>query len=621
MKLQHIAIIFVLIIVPISLIMASYIQNQIDAITLQTAYDANLINATHDAMKAFQLNTTNNMYSSISDSKIRDIQASVNTFYNSLNTSMAQYVQRAKEFEAYVPAILFTLYDGYYIYTSFDNVYSEDATTGKVTLNVNANNKENGLKPYIYYSAKYQLGTNNIIAVNYTLDNLITVYGDVDGAGTKEQYGTRTGYLLDPNAIEVDETNKTVTYNGVEIGEEDLREHLLYLDGSSNNSATVAEGTFTYVFYNNQKVYWDETPGGAKLYRQEDGTISTNPTSQKAWFWYQNYSKTYVQSPEIISELEATRAKSDSAFRFYSEAKVFSEWVNDNLGGITQADLISFENGTSPIGSDNTEYLSENTGNDPIFLTRDNPDNNPMLSESTFNNHRLAVIRKSMESTLNTAITDYSAATSYEYQLPVMTDSDWYSILNNVSMVTFLEGISIGYRIYNNYAIITNNVNKEVVTTSNIYIVARDNNGNREYHQPGCKELFEGVEDGSLTIEKGYPTASFQRQTIRVGEDSTNDEFYYLQDTGAEGTTLTGCYNCIVSGTAEYDVEDIIEGNDLIDFKNSTEAGGNNVPSYKSSEANSTTTAYGKIRTAYLTALARERYDIYKTNFDLDASR
>ena len=109
MKIQHIAIIFVLIIVPISLIMASYIQNQIDAITLQTAYDANLINATHDAMKAFQLNTTNNMYSSISDSKIRDIQASVNTFYNSLNTSMAQYAQRAKDLEAYYASKSFAL--------------------------------------------------------------------------------------------------------------------------------------------------------------------------------------------------------------------------------------------------------------------------------------------------------------------------------------------------------------------------------------------------------------------------------------------------------------------------------------------------------------------------------
>lgn len=591
MKIQHIAIIFVLIIVPISLIMASYIQNQIDAITLQTAYDANLINATHDAMKAFQLNTTNNMYSSISDSKIRDIQASVNTFYNSLNTSMAQYAQRAKDLEAYVPAILFTLYDGYYIYTSFDNIYSEDESTGKVNLDVNANNKVNGLKPYIYYSAKYKLDNGNIISVNYTLDNLITVYGDV-GDG----YETRTGYLIDPSDVVIN-SDKTVQYDGVTITDESLSEHLLFLDGSEGNREKVSEGTFTYVYLNNQKVYWDNG----------------------RWFWYQNYTKTYVESPEIINELNATNARSDSAYRFYSEAKSFSDWVNEKLSGITQADLIKFEDGISPIGTD-MSYLSENTGNEPIFKTDGNPNNNPMVSDSTFNNHRLAVIRKSMESALNTAITDYSAATSYDYQLPVMTDSDWYSILNNVSMVTFLEGISIGYRMYNNYAIITNNVNKEVVTTRNIYIVATDLNGNKEYHQPGCKELFEGVEDGSLTLDNtraiAYPIASFQRQTIRVGEDSSNNQFYYLQDTGETGKTLTGCYNCIVGGTANYNIDDIIEGNDLIDFQNSIEGGGNNTPSYTISDA-----VYQRIRTVYLTALARERYDIYKTNFDLDATR
>lgn len=591
MKIQHIAIIFVLIIVPISLIMASYIQNQIDAITLQTAYDANLINATHDAMKAFQLNTTNNMYSSISDSKIRDIQASVNTFYNSLNTSMAQYAQRAKDLEAYVPAILFTLYDGYYIYTSFDNIYSEDETTGKVNLNVNANNKVNGLKPYIYYSAKYKLDNGNIISVNYTLDNLITVYGDV-GDG----YETRTGYLIDPSDVIIN-SDKSVEYDGVTITDESLSEHLLFLDGSEGNREKVSEGTFTYVYLNNQKVYWDNG----------------------RWFWYQNYTKTYVESPEIINELNATNARSDSAYRFYSEAKRFSEWVNEKLGGITQADLIKFEDGISPIGTD-MSYLTENTGNEPIFKTDGNPNNNPMISDSTFNNHRLAVIRKSMESALNTAITDYSAATSYDYQLPVMTDNDWYSILNNVSMVTFLEGISIGYRLYNNYAIITNNVNKEVVTTRNIYIVATDLNGNKEYHQPGCKELFEGIEDGSLTLDNtraiAYPISSFQRQTIRVGEDSSNDQFYYLQDTGETGKTLTGCYNCIVGGTANYNIDDIIEGNDLIDFENSIEGGGNNTPSYTISDA-----VYQRIRTVYLTALARERDDIYKTNFDLDASR
>ena len=115
MKIQYLAVLFVLIIVPISIVMASYIQNQIDAIMLQTQYDKYLISATYDAVKAFQLNTTNNKYSSISDSKIRDIEAAVNTFYNTLNTSMLDYLSSAQDFRAYTPAILFTLYDGYYI--------------------------------------------------------------------------------------------------------------------------------------------------------------------------------------------------------------------------------------------------------------------------------------------------------------------------------------------------------------------------------------------------------------------------------------------------------------------------------------------------------------------------
>ena len=74
MKLQYLAVICVLIIVPISMVMSVYIQNQIDAITLQSKYDSNLINATYDAVKAFQLNTVNNKYSGISNSKFRDIE-------------------------------------------------------------------------------------------------------------------------------------------------------------------------------------------------------------------------------------------------------------------------------------------------------------------------------------------------------------------------------------------------------------------------------------------------------------------------------------------------------------------------------------------------------------------
>ena len=246
MKLQHIAVMFILIIVPISMVMASYIQNQIDAITLQIAYDSSLINATYDAIKAFQLNTTNNKYSSISDSKIRDIEASISTFYNSLNTSMADYSQASTDLEGYVPAILFTLYDGYYIYSSYDNVYSTsgEGEDEKVQITLNGNNYQNGLKPFVYYSPKYKLNNGNIIVVNYTLDNEITVYGDFGGA---EGYVTKSGYLINPDYVQnINTSAKTLTYNGVLIEPERLSEHLITIE--KQELGTTKEDDYIYIF-------------------------------------------------------------------------------------------------------------------------------------------------------------------------------------------------------------------------------------------------------------------------------------------------------------------------------------------------------------------------------------
>ena len=57
MKLQHIAVIFVIIILPISLVLAAYLGNQITTIQLQTQYSTKLINATYDSLKAFKINT------------------------------------------------------------------------------------------------------------------------------------------------------------------------------------------------------------------------------------------------------------------------------------------------------------------------------------------------------------------------------------------------------------------------------------------------------------------------------------------------------------------------------------------------------------------------------------
>ena len=133
MKLQHLAIIFVIIMLPISMVVTVYIQTQIDTISLQSKYSTELQTATHDAIKAFQLNTINNKYSSLSDSKIRDIEAAINTFYASLATNFGSSGYTKEDLQHYTPALVFNLYDGYYIYSN--------------NYNTQTDNYEYGLKP------------------------------------------------------------------------------------------------------------------------------------------------------------------------------------------------------------------------------------------------------------------------------------------------------------------------------------------------------------------------------------------------------------------------------------------------------------------------------------------
>lgn len=121
MKLQHLAIIFVIIMLPISMVVTVYIQTQIDTIKLQDLYSTKLSTATYDAIKAFQLNTLNNKYSSLSDSKIRDIEASISTFYNSLGSELGASGYDEQSLEQFIPAMVYTMYDGYYIYGKYYN--------------------------------------------------------------------------------------------------------------------------------------------------------------------------------------------------------------------------------------------------------------------------------------------------------------------------------------------------------------------------------------------------------------------------------------------------------------------------------------------------------------------
>ena len=77
MKIQNLAVIFIVIILPISMVLTSYTHSQMKTLDLQISYDTKLDNATYDALKAFQLNTINNTASDLANSKLQDIEASV----------------------------------------------------------------------------------------------------------------------------------------------------------------------------------------------------------------------------------------------------------------------------------------------------------------------------------------------------------------------------------------------------------------------------------------------------------------------------------------------------------------------------------------------------------------
>ncbi len=255
MKIQNLAVIFAIIILPIVIILSYYIHGEVDTIALQTAYDTKLIDSTHDAMSSFEINTANEDLSSVADSLRSIIEASCNVFMNTLATNLGISNAGNAAVDSYIPAILYTLYDGYYIYspTRIPEILTDEngrvVSVGDEGVNLSGGtvaipggtahkynytpggtgtvnyasvgyelgqmlykNKDgtyssqlhtNGLpddtqykeqhilKSYMPYSARYRQGANTDITINYTLDNYLTVERNINNV-----YYSKTGYLI-----------------------------------------------------------------------------------------------------------------------------------------------------------------------------------------------------------------------------------------------------------------------------------------------------------------------------------------------------------------------------------------------------------------------------------------
>ena len=541
MKMQSLAVIFAIIMIPITMAMSIYIQLQIDTISLQTSYDTKLQNATYDAIKAFQLNESNSNTQNIATEKIRDIEASVQTFYNSLAMSLGVGAFGEEELRAYVPALVYTLYDGFYIYGPFKNIENSDKY-------------EYGLKPYVYYSARYKDTMGSLdITVNYTLDNYISIYGKVGS-----EYVTRSGYLINPDDVQnINESNKTLYYKGNLIGPEYLREI---------NSETYKTKTYVqYVYkdtenYQREKIYYDESKG--------------------TWYRISLDRKRIDLKPADYPQGNGGRVYDHSAYYYYKEAKEFSEWVEDKLGGLrlhmAVGDLSNEDQ------KKNVYYISTAKTNDAIFDFSN--DNDPDSTDSIFNDHRRGVIEYTIQTDLIAAIGGYNEIsqindTTYNFKMPILTEEDWDKILNNVSVISFMQGFPIKNKYYNGYSIVTNNKNKEFVDTEYIYFLSSSND---DYHSVYNSEAL-----SKMSNIIGYRNLDYTRKKITNSDNTV--EYYYPQ-------WKMACYDCIVTSSifnTDQSFDHYIENINVSTYVSRTQ---------------------GSIQKAYYTAIGRERYNSYKSN-------
>lgn len=531
MKIQSLAVIFIIIVLPISLVLTSFIQSQIKTVSLQMQYDTKLENATYDALKAFQLNTINSDTSNETDSKMRDIEASVNSFFHSIasNFNMAGYNKEV--LKEYVPALVYTMYDGYYIYSPYNNqldgVYPNGTNEDKMTYK--NGERISGLKPYIFYSCRYKKGMSDFV-ITYSLDNYITIQGIINDKPVND-----SGYLINPDKCTI-LSDESIFYRESIIPKEKLTENFRDM--------------------------------GELVYHEVNGVKKYKKKNENDWFTVLNGKLLYAEPDN--SEYDF------SAYNYYKEAKEFSERVKGYFpGGLSTADAV-FENGET---TQEGKTLAQKLGWAEYDIFKF--DNNGVEIEepnSDFNQHRLDVIRYSIEKNLSIAIANYNTYSNLktDFQMPKLKEDDWDKILRNVSIISFMQGLNIGGKVYNGYSIINNTKNKEVVTEDSIYLAYRN-----KYYRP-TDNFFKTLTEAPI----GVLNINFERKEYYT-EDGEKKYFFPRNELGS--------YSSIVNQNDVYDLE--ANNTNIYDYMQSLAADGKT-----------------NISSAYFTALGRERQSKYRPN-------
>ena len=357
------------------------------------------------------------------------------------------------------------------------------------------------------------------MVITYSLDNYIEIQGSINGKTV-----SRYGYLLSNLTV----NGNNITYNGVNITSEGPLSEKIYL---KNDDGTSEIKELNYIKRNGVKYYTD----GTNVFSVLNGKKS--PTTEIT-----------------VSEINSN----ENARKYFIESYNLMKFIKDN--------------GIDELTTDN--IVKTNNENDYTAVGKIFDFNQDIeLETSNFNIHRMDVIKHSIEKNLSVAISNfnnYSGVTT-EFQMPKLKEEDWDKIMGNISVISFLQGINIGGKVYNGYSVITNTKNEDVVMLDSIYVKKPDG-----IHRITENGLTSAGAVGVFNVNLEARTESDGTKYLPIGGDLSYDSV--ITQNGIN-TSLDDSYD----GDLTKYVRSL--GNDL--------------------------------KKMYYTALARERYGIYRPRTEI----
>lgn len=583
MKIQNMAIIFLAITIPLIALLSYYLELQQKTLTLQSEYDIKLSEATKDGIEAFEINTVD------WGNQSGGTRTNASAMINAVTTSLANQLfisGTAKEYmQSYIPAIVVTMYDGYYIYSpnyvpitkqDVDGLQlfeyaelGEDRTAEEVTETIggavktlkgqilfeqegnasgttNINNAKTEYKHELSNKTSYSEKLTNGKVISYTLDNKISVYGS--NFGVKEGYLTAfedTSILPEVTIIGVGNNTKIKSVKrglNSNMQPEVLSEQIVYYDEGEYKTASYiyiydVEGTKTY--YDGANFFTLKSDKTIH-YLDNNATVGSSSCKYKTISILANNSNGYIKLYQVLNGRQKGKwytniIEDSNTVKNAGQVELDTE-LNSSIQEIVK-DISIYED-CRAISYYVEAYSFTNWANSELGLNISSY-NDPEDVNSTFNTHKIEIMREHIESSLNLAISSYNenGSKSYEFRIPVLSDSDWKQLFSNISILTFFQGVQTGLKTYNNYAVATSSKNKELVTSNDIYFISNSDN---YFHRAYCNQCAANIETYT-----GYKSAEFvqKKYTEKAGLDEEIINYYYEHAYNPK----YACYYCIVN--------------------------------------------------------------------------